>query len=70
MDFVNSIIEVQDENIKKLAKNVVKNINPATVSGTIKNIFSPSFMIVHGDAKIAKYRKLKKESEQQNKEAD
>ena len=69
MDFVNSIIEVQDENIKKLATNILKNVNPATISGSIKNIFSPSFMVVHGEAKIVRYRKLKKEGEQQKKEA-
>ena len=54
-DFVMSIIEIQDEPVKKFLRNTVKNINTSYLNGAIRNIFSPSFTAVHGESKINKY---------------
>ncbi len=61
-DFVMSIVEVQDEPTRTFIDRTINSINPALVSGTIKNIFAPTFTIVHGEAKIAKFNKSKKKS--------
>lgn len=58
LGFVYSVIEVQDETAKAIFAGITKTLNPAYQSGIIKNIFSPSFRLVHGETK---YRKLKGE---------
>ena len=62
--FVYSIIENQDESVKTFIRNLSRNINPALVSGTIKNMFSPSFYLVHGEAKLQKLRGEKEKKPQ------
>ena len=59
LDFVNSIIDSRDESTKTFLNGLLKNMNPNLLSGMIKNIFSPSFLIIHGDAKIKKLRNEK-----------
>ena len=65
-DFVMSIIDVQDESTKTFINRAVKTINPALVSGTIKNIFAPTFTIIHGEAKINKFLNINKKQPASN----
>ena len=58
LGFVYSVIEVQDETARAIFAGITKTLNPAYQSGIIKNIFSPSFRLVHGETKC---RKLKGE---------
>lgn len=67
LDFVYSIVENQDENTKTFLKNLSNNINSAIVNGIIKNMFSPSFYVVHGDAKYQKLKGETKKKEQNEK---
>ena len=53
-DFVNTMIETQDENTKSILGNLVNVINPIYINGAIRNIFAPSFPMVHGQEKINK----------------
>ena len=51
LEFVASIVEVQDENTKNLVNNIIKGMNPALVTGRAKNIFSPAFTMVNKNKK-------------------
>ena len=44
IDFVNSIVQVQDETTKQLINRMIKNMNPDLLTGKIRNIFSPIFI--------------------------
>lgn len=59
-DFVTSIIENQDESVKVFIKRWLNTLNPALVSGKIKNIFAPTFMATCG--KVKYFLDSKKES--------
>ena len=50
-DFVMSMINEQDESTKAFVNSIVKTINPAKLSGTIKNIFAPVYIAKHGKDK-------------------
>ena len=47
IDFVNSLIQVQDEATKAFITNAMNNISQDYVVGKIRNIFSPIFIAVH-----------------------
>ena len=47
IDFVNSLIQVQDEATKAFINNAMNNISQDYVVGKIRNIFSPIFIAVH-----------------------
>ena len=74
LDFVYTMLEFQDESTKTFLNNVLNLINPAILRGTIKNTFSPTFNIVHGEIKYLKLShqkiptdKLPKQLEQKKK---
>ena len=58
-DFVMSLIEIQDESTKDFLFNLTKTIGHDYINGKIKNIFSPSFSLVHGESKIKKLLRIK-----------
>ena len=45
-DFVMSLLNEQDESVRNLVNSFLKTINPARLSGTIKNIFAPTFTAI------------------------
>ena len=51
LEFVASIVEVQDENTKNLVNNIIKGMNPALATGRAKNLFSPAFTMVSKNKK-------------------
>lgn len=59
LDFVLSLIEIQDESTKLFLTRLTKTVGPDYVTGKIKNIFSPSFPLIHGEAKMKKYLNIK-----------
>ena len=44
VDFVNSLIQVQDEGTKKLINSAMANLNQDYITGKIRNIFAPIFI--------------------------
>lgn len=44
-EFVNSILEVQDESTKNTVNNFMKIINPDLLTGKIRNIFAPIYTV-------------------------
>ena len=64
-DFVMSIIDVQDESTQSFLERTVKRINPAFVNGMIKNIFAPTCLIVHGNAKVNRFISQNQEKSKQ-----
>ena len=54
VDFVNSIIQVQDEATKQFINNALNNISQDYLVGKIRNIFSPIFVAVHSNQVIKK----------------
>ena len=51
LEFVASIIEVQDESTKNLINNIIKSMNPAKATGQAKNLFAPAFTMVNENKK-------------------
>ena len=58
LDFVSSLVEVQDEGTKALLNNAIKLLNPAIFKSTVRKIFSPRFRIVEIN-KLADTKKKK-----------
>ena len=54
LDFVFSLVEVQDESVKKFITGLSNTINPSYAVGMIKNIFSPSFPLNYEEDKNKK----------------
>ena len=49
MEFVNSIIQVQDETTKTLINNAMSSLNQDYLVGKIRNLFSPIFIAVNSN---------------------
>lgn len=47
MEFVNSIIQVQEESVKSFINNAMNSLNQDYLVGKIRNVFSPIFVAVH-----------------------
>ena len=54
VDFVNSLIQVQDEGTKKLINSAMTNLNQDYITGKIRNIFAPIFIAKATTAVIKK----------------
>ena len=46
LDFVSSLVEIQDEGTKALVTNAIKLMNPAIFKSAVRKIFSPRFRVI------------------------
>ena len=54
VDFVNSLIQVQDEGTKNFINNAMNNLNQDYITGKIRNIFAPIFIAKASTALVKK----------------
>ncbi len=50
LEFVRSLIEIQDKNTKKLIRNALNAFNHDLIAGKIRNIFAPTFIATSSDS--------------------
>lgn len=63
LDFVRSLIEIQDKKTKHLIRNALNAFNHDLIAGKIRNIFAPTFVATCGDSyNLTTYNKIKEKN--------